>query len=161
MTDSRKKAKSFNKHFASTDTMDSNPRIDAGMKRNLKHKERCYPPNNHSGFTQTLRTTGLKAALKKLKPHKAPGSDQITNEIMINCIGKLVERMINERLKTLLEHNNIIPPCQADFRSNYTTKDQLIILTQDNPHGFQMNKTRSPYLLIWKRPMTKSGGKVS
>ena len=84
MTDSRKKAKEFNKQFASTKTLQSNSRVDAGMKRNLKHKERCHPPNDHSGFTQTLTMTELKAALRKLKLHKAPGSDQITNEIIIN-----------------------------------------------------------------------------
>ena len=188
VTDSRKKAKEFNKHFASTNTLQSNPRIDAGMKRNLKHKERCHPPNDHSGFTQTLTMTELKAALRKLKLHKAPGSDQITNEMIINlgsngravllrlinitwktgqlpkdwktavlipllkknkpksapssyrpisltsCIGKLVERMINERLNWWLEHNNIITPCQA------TTEDQLIRLTQKIQNGFQMNK---------------------
>ena len=84
VTDSRKKSKEFNKHFASTNTLLSNPRIDAGMKRNLKHKERCHPHNDHSGFTQALTMTELKAALRKLKLHKAPGSDQITNEMIIN-----------------------------------------------------------------------------
>ena len=158
------------------------------MKRNLKHKERCHPPNDHSGFTQTLTMTELKAALRKLKLHKAPGIDQITNEMIINigsnrmavllrlinitwktgqlpkdwktavlipllkknkpkiapssyrpisltsCIGKLVERMINERLNWWLEHN-IITPCQAGFRSNYSTECQLIRLTQKIPNG--------------------------
>ena len=214
VTDSRKKAKEFNKHFASTNTLQSNSRIDARMKRNLKHKERCHPPNDHSGFTQTLTMTELKAVLRKLKLHNAPGSDQITNEMIINlgsngmavllrlinitwktgqlpkdwkttvlipllkknkpksapssyrpislisCIGKLVERMINERLNWWLEHN-IITPCQAGCRSNYTTEDQLIRLTQKIPNGFQMNKDTIAVLLIWKRPMTKSGGKVS
>ena len=190
MTDSRTNAKEFNKHFASTSTLQSNPRIDAGMKRNLKHKERRHPPNNHSGFTQALAMTALKAALRKLKPHKAPGSDQITIEMIINlgsngmtvllrlinstrktgqlpkdwktavlipllkknkpksapssnrpislisCLGKLVERMINERLNWWLEHNNIITPCQAGFISNYTTEEQLIRLTQKIKNGF-------------------------
>ena len=194
VTDSRKKAKEFNTHFASTNLLQSNPRIDAEMKRNLKHKERCHPPNDNSGFTQALRMTELKAALRKLKLHKEPGSDQITNEMIINlgsngmavllrliniiwktgqlakdwktavliplmkknkpksapssyrpislisCIGKLVERMINERLNWWLEHNNIITPCQTGFRSNYTTEDQLIRLTQKIQDGFQMNK---------------------
>ena len=153
----------------------SNPRIYAGMKRNLKHKESCHPPNNHSGFTQALTITELKAALGKLKPHKAPGSNQIANEIIINpgsngmavllrlinitwktgqlpkdwktavlipllkknkpksapssyrpisltsCIGKLVDRMVNEHLNWWLEHNNVITPCQARFRGSYTT----------------------------------------
>ena len=85
MTESRKKAKEFNKHFASTNTLQSNPRIDAGMKQNLKHKERrCNPPNDHSGFTQALTMIEMKAALRNLKLHKAPGSDQLTNAMIIN-----------------------------------------------------------------------------
>ena len=173
MTDSRKKAKESNKHFASTNTLQSNPRIDAGIKRNLKNKECFHPPNNHSGFTKALTITELKAALRKLKPHKAPGSDQITNEMITNlgsngmavllrlinitwktgqlpkgwktavlipllketkpksapssyrpisltsCTGKLVERIINERLNWWFEHSIIITPYQAGFRSNY------------------------------------------
>ena len=34
--------------------------------------------------------------------------------------------MINECLNWELEHNNVITQCQAGFRSNYTTEDQLI-----------------------------------
>ena len=64
VTDSRKKAKEFNKHFASTNTLQSNPSIDAGMKRKLKHNERCRPLNNHTGFTQALTMTEPKAALR-------------------------------------------------------------------------------------------------
>ena len=48
--------------------------------------------------------------------------------------------MINERLNWWREHNNIITPCQAGFRSNYTTEDQLIRLTQKIQNGFQTNK---------------------
>ena len=56
VTDSRKKAKEFNKHFASTNTLQSNPRIDAGMKRNLKHTERCHPPNNHTKHRVVIKS---------------------------------------------------------------------------------------------------------
>ena len=204
VTDSRKKAKEFNKHFASTNILQSNPWIDAGMKRNLKHKQHCRPPNDHSGFTQALTMTELKAALIKLKLHKAPGSDHITNEMIINlrsngmavllrlinitwktgqlpkdwktavlipllnqnkpekstisltsCIGKLLERMINERLNWWLEHNNIITPCQAGFRSNYTTEDQLIRLTQKIQNGFQMNKNTIAIFVVLENAYDK------
>ena len=101
VTDSRKKATYFNKHFSRTHTLQSNPRIDAGMKRNLKHKE--HLPNDHSGFTQALTMTELKAALRKLKLHKAPGSDLVTNEMIIN-IGSngmaVLLRLINITWKT-------------------------------------------------------------
>ena len=215
MKDSRKKAKEFNKHFASTNTLQSNPRIDAAMKRNLKHKERCHPPNDHSGFTQALTMTDLKATLRKLKLHKAPGSDQITNEMIINlgsngmavllrlinitwktgqlpkdwktavlipllkknkpksapssyrpisltsCIGKLVERMIKSvwtggsNTATSSHHARLASEVTIPQKTNWS----------DSHRRFKMDskwtKTRLPYLLIWKRPMTKSGGKVS
>ena len=69
--------------------------------------------------------------------------------------------MINERLNRWLEHNNIITPCQAGFRSNYTREDQLIRLTQNIQNGFQMNKDTIAVFVDLERPMTKSGGKVS
>ena len=59
---------------------------------------------------------------------------------LTSCIGKRVERMINERLNWWLEHNNIITPWQAGFRSNYATEDQLIRLTQYIHNWFQLNK---------------------
>ena len=103
VTDNRKKANEFNKHFANINTLQSNPRIYAGMKRNLKHKERCHPPNNHSDFTQALTMTELKAALRNLKPHKEPDSDQITNEMIINLGSNglaVLLRIINITCKT-------------------------------------------------------------
>ena len=48
--------------------------------------------------------------------------------------------MIKERLNWWLERNNIITPCQAGFRSNYTTDDPLIRLTPKIQNGFQINK---------------------
>ena len=76
--------------------------------------------------------------LKKNKPKSAPSSYRPISLTL--CIGKLVERMLNERLNWWLEHNNIITPGQDGFRSNYTTEDQLIRLTQKIQNGFQMNK---------------------
>ena len=84
------------------------------------------------------KTAVLIPLLKKNKPKSAPSSYRPIS--LTSCIGKLVERMINERLNWWLEHNNIITPCQAGFRSNYTTEDQLIRLTQKIQNGFQMNK---------------------
>ena len=80
------------------------------------------------------KTAVLIPLLKKNKPKSAPSSYRPIS--LTSCIGKLVERMINERLNWWLEHNNIITPCQAGFRSNYTTEDQLIRLTQKIKNGF-------------------------
>ena len=162
------------------------------MRRNLRRKDGGTAPNDYNDFTQSLTMIQLKAALRKLKPHKALGNDEITNEMMgtqglnvvlrfinntwttgqlpnawktatlipllkknkppkdaptgyrpislTSCIGKLAERIINGRLHWWLEHNNTISPCQAGFRSNYTTEDQQARLTQKIQDGFQMNK---------------------
>ena len=97
-----------------------------------------------------------------LKKNKAKSDHQAKKPTSLTSyIGILVERILIERLNWWLEHNNIITPCQAGFRSSYTAEDQLNILTQVIKNGFQMKKTRSPSLLIWKSPMTKSGRKVS
>ena len=115
------------------------------MKRTLKHKERCHPPNDHSGFTQTLTMTELKTAPRKLKLHKAPGSDQITNEMIINLGSNgmaVLLRLINITWKT-------------GFRSNYTTEDQLIRLTQKIQNEFQMNKDTIAVFVVLEKAYDK------
>ena len=66
ITDGKMKATEFNRHFARKNTVDANPGIDDGMRRNLRHKEDGTAPNDPSGFKQALTTVELKAALRKL-----------------------------------------------------------------------------------------------
>ena len=67
-----------------------------------------------------------KNKAKSDHPAKKPTS-------LTSYIGTLVERIIIEPLNWWIEHNNIITPCQAGFRSSYTTEDQLNIQLEKNP----------------------------
>ena len=44
---------------------------------------------------------------------------------------KIMERMINNRLRWWLENNNILQPCQSGFRANRSTKDCIMLLHDD------------------------------
>ena len=72
------------------------------------------------------KTAVLIPLLKKNKPKSAPSSYRPIS--------------LTSRLNWWLEHNNIITPCQAGFRSNYTTEDQLIRFTQKIQNGLRLNK---------------------
>ena len=142
----------------------------------------------------------LKTALSCLSLKKAPGPDQITNEMLMNmgpqakkkllqlindswrtgivpeiwkeatilpihkkgkdkkkatsyrpisltsCVGKLMERLINNRLTWHLENKGHINTEQAAFRQNRSTEDQVTYLTQAIEDSFQEKKHT---LAVW------------
>ena len=142
----------------------------------------------------------LKTALSSLSLKKAPGPDQVTNEMLINlgpqgkkkllqlfndswrtgivpevwkeatilpihkkgkdkkkatsyrpisltsCVGKLMERLINNRLTWHLESKGHINPEQAAFRQNRSTKDQVTYSTQAIEDAFQEKKAHASSL---------------
>ena len=73
LTDSRKKAKSFNTHFTSTGhTRQYNPRIDVGMNRNMKHKQAVtHPTITEVSHRHTQNRT--EGTPRNLKPHNSLG----------------------------------------------------------------------------------------
>ena len=44
---------------------------------------------------------------------------------MLPCIGKLMGRMVNNRLDWVVERNLLLHPTQAGFRKHHLTNDQL------------------------------------
>jgi len=56
---------------------------------------------------------------------------------LTSCIGKCMERVVNNRLKYYLETNHKLSDYQAGFRSNRSVEDQLIRLSQAISDGFQ------------------------
>ena len=44
---------------------------------------------------------------------------------LISCISKLLEKIINNRIITWAENNNILPPCQSGFRKNNSCQDHI------------------------------------
>ena len=47
---------------------------------------------------------------------------------ILSCLGKLFTLVINNRLKKFAETYDVIDSCQAGFRENYSTSDNLFII---------------------------------
>ena len=77
----------------------------------------------------------INPILKKGKRADQPGSYRPIS--LTSCVGKLAERMVNNRLYWWLESSGIINMNQAGFRAKSRTEDQLFRLTQRILDGFQ------------------------
>ena len=84
---------------------------------------------------KTWRNAIISPILKKGKP---PDDLSSYRPISItSCFGKLMERMINNRLYWWLESSKTLSKNQAGFRAGHRTEDQLFRLTQRILDGFQ------------------------
>ena len=76
-----------------------------------------------------------------LKPRKPPSSPSSYRPISLtSCACKLLERMINVRIRTYLEYNDIISPFQSGFRPGRSTADNLVRLIDSVQRGFQQKE---------------------
>ena len=76
-----------------------------------------------------------------LKKNKPPEDTKSYRPISLtSCVGKIAERMVNNRLYWFLESNGLIDHHQAGFRTGQRTEDQLFRLTQKILDGFQEGK---------------------
>jgi hypothetical protein len=62
-----------------------------------------------------------------------PGKDHLLTSSyrpisLLSCLSKILERIINNKLQTFLEENQIILPEQAGFRQNKSTTDNIVRL---------------------------------
>ncbi len=72
-----------------------------------------------------------------LKPGKPPGEAESYRPISLtSCLWKVMEKMINNRLKWHLDHLNILPKVQTGFRRGCTTTDNLIRIESAIKSGF-------------------------
>ena len=75
------------------------------------------------------------------KPSK-DNSTQLTVErfrpiSLLSVIGKLMERMVNNRLIAYLERNKLLNHSQTAYRRNLSTEDQLALIAQEIENAFQ------------------------
>ena len=95
--------------------------------------------------------------LKKGKPKQESRSYRPIS--LVSCTGKVMERMINERLMFYLESKNLISKTQTGYRKYRNTEDQLAYLTQCVENAFQEKKRvlavffdlTSAFDKVWKR----------
>ena len=108
-----------------------------------------------------LPTCWLTAVITPiLKPGKPPEDVGSYRPISLtSCIGKLAERMVNNRLYCWLESNQLLDNTQAGFRKGCRAEDQLFRLTQSAIDGFQEGKStvavfidlQQAYDRVWRK----------
>lgn len=60
---------------------------------------------------------------------------------LLNCIAKILEKMVNHRLMWELENHNLIDPNQSGFRKNRSTITNLLILEDDLSNALRKRLT--------------------
>ena len=92
------------------------------------------------------------------KPGKAKTEATSYRPISLtSCMLKLLERIINTRLKWFLETEKLLVPQQAGFREHQCTEDQTTYLAQQIEDGFQRKKKHFQCGLIYKKHSIKCG----
>ena len=83
-----------------------------------------------------------------LKPGKDPKHFSSYRPICLtSCLGKVLERMVKNRLTHFLEKNNILCPEQAGFRRMRSTQDQVMKITQQVADGLNHRRPAKRTLL--------------
>ena len=88
---------------------------------------------------QTWRTANMIPIHKKGKDRNQVDSYRPIS--LTSCVGKVMERLVNERLTWLLEKNQVLCQEQAGFRSHRSTEDQVTYIAQKIEDGFQDKKS--------------------
>ena len=68
-----------------------------------------------------------------------------------SCIVKVLERIINTRLKWFLEYQKLLALEKAGFREHHCTDDQTTYLAQEIEDGFQHKNKHSLYGSIYRK----------
>jgi hypothetical protein len=92
ITNDKKKADIFNKHFANVNRSTTRKQLDKALWKILKGKKKS-PSANICPFEQEFSMLEMETAIKKLKCKKAPGPDKIKNEFICH-LGKGAKEML-------------------------------------------------------------------
>ena len=103
------------------------------------------------------KTAIIQPILKKGKPAEELKSYRPIS--LSSCLGKLAERIINQRLYWYLEANKILNTAQAGFRNGNRTEHQLFRLSQRIIDGFHNKKSttavfvdlQQAYDRVWRK----------
>ena len=95
---------------------------------------------------QVWRNAIIIPLLKMGKPPSTLSSYRPVS--LTSCLVKTMERIIADRLYTLVESNNILSNLQAGFRSNLSCEDQVLKIVQLIEDGFQREKCERSVLVL-------------
>ena len=112
------------------------------------------------GKQKNLKKWLFATIIPILKPGKDPNeADSYRPIALTNCLCKVMERMVNNRLLHVLEKRNMICPYQSGFRKKRCTYDNLTRLEHDIQRGIG-NKSavlavfldiKKAYDMSWRR----------
>ena len=91
------------------------------------------------GYPTMWRTASIKPLLKEGKDSKKTASYRPIS--LTSCMGKVLEKIIADRLVFVLETRNLLSHNQAGFRQGRCTTDQIIRLVQAASNQVQSRKT--------------------
>ena len=97
--------------------------------------QRCW---RGEGIPSKWRNAVIKTLLKDGKDPKMTTSYRPIS--LTSCLGKILERIIADRLVYLLEDRHLLNPNQAGFRQGRCTTDQVLKLVQDATDTFHAPK---------------------
>ncbi|XP_053980769.1 uncharacterized protein LOC128877466 [Hylaeus volcanicus] len=118
--------------------------------------------NYHPAFLENKRNAIVVPILKPNKNKHKPESYRPL--ALTNTMCKLLEKIINRRLRWYLEYNNILTPNQYGFRQYRSTSDILINLETSICEAFIKNEhliatcfdIEKAYDMIWKPPFIRN-----
>ena len=87
---------------------------------------------------QAWRTAVIIPLLKEGKDPEDPGSYRPIS--LTDCLGKLLEKIIADRLSSWMEEKNLFNECQAGFRQDRCTTDQVWKLVQQATDKIQTKR---------------------
>jgi hypothetical protein len=97
-------------------------------------------------YEASIRLSHIPRDWKQAKIIMLLKKDKPANEIksyrpisLLNCMAKLLEKIINHKLINFVENNNLLPPCQSSFRKAKSTQDQILRINQSIIDRFNHN----------------------
>jgi ribonuclease HI len=105
-------------------------------------------------FPEEWKEAEIIPIAKKGKPKTNKSSYRPIS--LLSCLGKVMERMVNNRLLNYLEENRLLDDCQSAFRKHRSTEDQTTYLAQEIEDAFQ----KKSKLLATFFDLTKAFDKV-
>jgi hypothetical protein len=113
-------------------------------------KEALLSVYNKSWLRKEVPTEWRRATIIPiLKPHKPPEKPGSYRPISLtSCVGKLMERLVQERTMHLLESSHVLDNNQAGFRGLRSTEDQAVRISQAVSDGFNAKKMKRTVLVL-------------
>jgi hypothetical protein len=141
----------------------SSPGVDSIPYILIKHLTRCWTKFIIDTYNECLNLGYFPAAWKTTKtviiPKPGKSKQYIENYrpiTLINCLGKVLEKMITNRLTSHLERTGVLPMHQAGFRIGRSTTEHIFNLTEKVSENFAIYQDTAALFLDVEKAFDKA-----